>query len=254
MDMVGRPVPAFNPDWDFYADPAAVADYIGYREQGRSRNSLLEEPDFLSLIGPPDGLECLDLGCGYGHYCEILARTATSVIGIDRSELMITQAERRRSTDRISYRLAEVDEVDFPAGSFDLVISNLTLHYLDALEPLTRRIFAWLRAGGRFVFSVEHPVFTATRLAEQWCDTDDGRGWMVSDYFAEDGRWGYFGKKFHHTIATWIETPLRCGFRITGVAEPSPHPPALDTDPSLAEDLDRPLFLIVACAKPEEAS
>lgn len=251
--MVGRPAPAYSPDWDFYADPVAVADYVGYRDQGGSRNSLIEEPDFLSLVGSAESLSCLDLGCGYGHYSEILARTAASVIGVDRSELMISRAEERRSTARISYLLTDVGELAFPERSFDLVISNLTLHYLAEVKSLFNRVYGWLRPGGRLVFSVEHPIFTATRKAEQWCNNaGNGPGWIVTDYFAEDDRWGFFGRKYHHTVATWIDTPLRCGFQVTGVAEPGPTRSVVKANPSLAEDLQRPLFLIVACAKPEE--
>lgn len=97
--MVIRPAPAHSPDWDFYADPVAVADYVDYRDRGGSRNSLIEEPDFLSFVGSVDGLSCLDLGCGYGHYSELLARSAAAVTGVDRSELMISRAESAGAAD-----------------------------------------------------------------------------------------------------------------------------------------------------------
>ena len=46
-------------------------------------------------------------------------------------------------------------------ASFDLVVSSLALHYIADYAGLVRRIATWLVPGGRFAFSVEHPIFTA---------------------------------------------------------------------------------------------
>jgi SAM-dependent methyltransferase len=234
---------------EFYSDPAAVGEYISYRDRGASRNQLLEEPSFLALIGDVDGKQVLDLGCGYGHYSELLARKGAKVLGIDRAELMIAEA-KKRSGDLIDYRVADIETVELPAESFDVVVSNLAFHYLSDLRRLFDRIFAWLRPGGQLVFTVEHPIYTAGIEQEHWCDTEEHRRWVVSDYFAEGARWGWFGLKYHHTVEGWLDTVLQSGFQLRRLLEPRPSPAALEALTELAEDQQRPLFLVVSCAKP----
>jgi SAM-dependent methyltransferase len=49
------------------------------------------------LLGPGDGL-CPDLGCGGGHYFEVLAATGRPVVGLDRSadQLRIARGRYRQ--------------------------------------------------------------------------------------------------------------------------------------------------------------
>jgi SAM-dependent methyltransferase len=56
------------------------------------------------LLGPGDG-PCLDLGCGSGHYFDVIASTGRTAIGLDRSadQLRIAQSRSRRR-DRGSKR------------------------------------------------------------------------------------------------------------------------------------------------------
>ena len=55
----------------------------------------LEEPVTLELIGDVRGQRVLDLGCGTGRYCVLLARRGASVVGIDPSSAMLEQAKRK---------------------------------------------------------------------------------------------------------------------------------------------------------------
>ncbi len=48
--------------------------------------------------------------------------------------------------------------VDFPEESFDVILSSLAFHYVADYENLIK-IYRMLKAGGNFVFTVEHPVF-----------------------------------------------------------------------------------------------
>jgi ubiquinone/menaquinone biosynthesis C-methylase UbiE len=46
------------------------------------------------LLGPGDGL-CLDLGCGSGHYFDVIAATGRTVVGLDYSADQLRIARRR---------------------------------------------------------------------------------------------------------------------------------------------------------------
>jgi SAM-dependent methyltransferase len=244
-----RPTPGPESGWEFYADSAAVGGYVAHRATGLSRNNLIEEPAFVSLLGDVKGQDCLDLGCGYGYYSELMANRGARVVGLDRAPLMIAEAEARAGST-VKYFVADIETVEFRDESFDVVISNLSFHYLDDIDSMFRRVFGWLRPGGQFAFSVEHPVITAAVEQNEWADDGDRHSrWIVSDYFHEGKRWGFFGRKYHHTLQTWALAVLRAGFTLTGVLEPSPSSSALETLPSLAEDEHRPLFLLMSCRK-----
>jgi tRNA (cmo5U34)-methyltransferase len=94
----------------------------------------------------------LDLGTGTG---ETLVRVAArhpgaELIGIDESDGMLAVA-RERMPDA-DLRVARLQD-PLPEGPFDLVVSALAVHHLDATEKadLFRRIAARLAPGGRFV-------------------------------------------------------------------------------------------------------
>ena len=86
---------------------------------------------------------------------------AASVVGVDLSQKMLQTARERNTAPNITYLCQAIEEVDFPKESFDIVISSLALHYVASFEETARRVYALLKPGGTFVFSAEHPVFTA---------------------------------------------------------------------------------------------
>ncbi len=55
----------------------------------------LEEPLTLALIGEVQGQRVLDVGCGTGRYCVLLAQRGAAVIGVDPSRGMLEQARRK---------------------------------------------------------------------------------------------------------------------------------------------------------------
>ena len=61
----------------------------------------------------------------------------------------------------IEYRQGAMEDADLADGSFDVVLSSLAFHYVADFGALVRKIARWLRPGGDFVFSCEHPVCTA---------------------------------------------------------------------------------------------
>lgn len=65
---------------------------------------------------------------------------------------------------RMEYNITDLNVIKLEkAELYGLVYSSLALHYLpnnSVTRPLNV-IFMALKPGGRFVFSVEHPIFTA---------------------------------------------------------------------------------------------
>ena len=80
---------------------------------------------------------------------------------------MLERAKANTNDTAIEYRRSAIEDIDFPDGYFDVVISSLALHYVREFDVVCQRVSHWLTMGGAFVFSVEHPVFTAV-ADQQW--------------------------------------------------------------------------------------
>lgn len=201
------------------------------------------------------GKQVLDLGCGYGWHCRYAAEQgAAHVVGVDLSQRMLERARQMTDSGRIEYRRAAMEEVDFPAASFDVVISSLAFHYVEDFGAICGKVCQMLKPGGSFVFSVEHPIFTAYGT-QDWFRDEGGEilHWPVDRYFTEGWRKAIFlGEevtKYHKTLTTYLNSLLQNGFAITGIVEPEPTEEAVRAIPGMADELRRPMMLAVSACK-----
>lgn len=228
--------------------------FDAYAQMPRSRQGLAgagEWHQLMPLFPDLHGKTVLDLGCGYGWHCKFSAENgARAVLGIDQSRKMIAEAQRRNADSRIEYRVCGIREYDYPAERFDLVISNLALHYVEDLDPVYRAVYKTLRDGGRFLFNIEHPTFTAG-VHQQWV-TDSGKAlyWPVDNYFYPGPRvTDFLGceiEKYHHTLAQILNGLILSGFSIDAVDEAMP-PEQWRT--IMPDEMRRPMMLLVSAAK-----
>ena len=86
---------------------------------------------------------------------------ASSVLGIDLSERMLSVAWEKSKFPPVQYQWCAIEDIVFSPESFDIVLSSLALHYVESFEKVAQKVASYLVCGGDFVFSVEHPVFTA---------------------------------------------------------------------------------------------
>ena len=62
------------------------------------------------------------------------------MIASDLSERMLEVARRDWAHPRVTHQRAAMEELDFPAGRFDLVVSSLALHYVEDYASLMARV------------------------------------------------------------------------------------------------------------------
>jgi len=198
----------------------------------------------------------LDLGCGFGWHCRhAVEQGAAHVVGVDLSENMLRRAAEINGGPGIEYRRAAIEDIDFAPESFDLVLSSLALHYVRDLDAAFARVFSVLKSGGDFVFSIEHPVFTALDK-QDWFYGDDGEilHWPLDNYQNEGVRHSNWMAddvvKYHRTVSGILNALLTSGFAITRLAEPRPDPALLAERPEMKQEDRRPIFLIVGANKP----
>jgi SAM-dependent methyltransferase len=233
--------------------------YAGYARLPRSEHGLgavYEWPAFQRLLpASMQEMRVLDLGCGFGAFArEARARGARSVLAVDLSERMLDEARSRTHDPAITYVRASLEEFEPGQQAFELVVSTLALHYLANLAPVVRRVAAALVPGGRFAFSVEHPIYTAA--GSSWHSAPDGtpQFWPV-DRYRDEGerrtRWLVDGVvKYHRTIETYVNTLIDAGLIIARLEEPETTAEVLAEHPEWHHERRRPPFLLIAADSP----
>lgn len=228
-----------------------------YSQMSRSTQGLSGAGEWKTLKPLlPDfrGKTVLDLGCGYGWHCIYAAEhAADKVIGIDISEKMLHVAKEKTHFDNVEYHCTAIEDAVFEENSFDIVLSSLALHYIESFDMVAKHVHRFLKKGGTFIFSCEHPIFTAEG-SQDWARNPDGSiaHFPVDNYYYEGKRTANFlGEKvikYHHTITTYLMGLLNNGFEITAVVEPMPPEDMMDI-PGMKDEMRRPMMLIVRAVK-----
>lgn len=238
-----------------YDDEKFFEEYSRFPRSVEGLGAAGEWHELKKLLPDFEGKRVLDIGCGFGWHCGYAAeKGALYVLGTDISEKMLSVAREKTVLPNVEYKRLAMEDLDFEPDSFDAVISSLAFHYTPDFGHICERVARCLSAGGDFVFSVEHPVFTALGT-QDWCyDADGGRRhWPVDRYFSEGARDAVFlGEhvtKYHKTLTGYLGALLQTGFIITGLVEPKPAAHLLDTVPGMKDELRRPMMLLVAAKK-----
>lgn len=228
--------------------------FAGYSQLNRSVHGLDGAPEWPSIRAVlPDlsGKRVVDLGCGFGWFARwAREHEAASVLGLDLSENMIARARADTADPNIEYALAHLEKLELPAASFDFAYSSLAFHYIEDFGRLVQTVHRALVAGAHFVFTIEHPIFMAPAHPGWSLDADGNRTWPVNRYAVEGPReTDWFAKgviKQHRTIGTTLNTLIGAGFAIRHVEEWSPTAGQLAANPGLADELERPMMMLVA--------
>ena len=237
-----------------YNNPGFFEKYSKMARSVKGLEGAGEWHELKKLLPDFNDRRVLDLGCGYGWHCAYASdHGAKTVTGVDLSSRMLQEAARRNKRENITYIQSAMEEFQTEARSMDAVISSLAFHYVENFTELTEKIYDWLVPGGSFVFSVEHPVFTAYG-SQDWYYGTDGEilHFPVDHYYYEGKREAAFlGEKvikYHRTLTTYVETLLKAGFSLKALVEPMPPESMMDL-PGMKDELRRPMMLLIAAEK-----
>ena len=242
---------------NIYDDPEFFAGYSQLPRQIHGLDGAPEWPAIRAMLPDLTGKRVADLGCGFGWTSRWMREHgAASVLGIDLSQNMIDRARAGTADPAIEYRIADVETLDLPDGAFALIYSSLTFHYVEDFGRLIRMIHKALAAGGDLVFTIEHPVYMAA-AHPHWISDEDGRKtWPVNGYSVEgERRTDWFAKgvvKYHRTLGTTLNSLIETGFELRRTEEFAPTFDQIRQMPDLAEELERPMLLLVSARKPTQ--
>lgn len=238
-----------------YDDPVFFSEYMKMSRSSEGLDGAGEWPIFKRMLPELKGTDVLDLGCGLGWHCRyVREQQARSVIGVDLSEKMLAVAREKTTDQQIQYLNMPIEMISFSIEQFDLVLSSLAFHYLEAVDLIFKKVYDYLKPGGSFVFSVEHPIFTSNQTQDWFYDQAGNRAhWPVDDYQGEGVRQTTFLTedviKYHRTISTYINALLNADFTIKSVEESYVTEAMIENDSEMADENRRPMFLMISAKK-----
>lgn len=102
----------------------------------------------------------LDVGCGPAVYAPDLAARGFEVWGIDLAPGVVARGReimaRTPWADRCHFQVGDIERLDFPDRSFDVVLVIGLFDYLPSDEPALRQMLRLLRPGGLALISLQN--------------------------------------------------------------------------------------------------
>ncbi len=138
---------------------------------------------FIQSAGLQPGARVLDVGCGDGAHCLVLAQRGFGVTGLDISPAQISRAERAKDALGVNASFVKADMRDMPGGGpFDAILCvGTTFGYYDDEEnrAVLRSLAGMLSPGGRLLLHVFNRDHIIGRLPSRaWWQ---GHGCLVLD-------------------------------------------------------------------------
>jgi ubiquinone/menaquinone biosynthesis C-methylase UbiE len=163
--------------WDEFFSDFYLRAYADSERQGEAQAQALAAARL--ALCPPGG-DLLDVPCGFGRHAVPLARANYRVVGVDRSESLLAEAQRRAGGERRP-KLVRADYRELPLAdeSFDAALNlSTSLGYLGD-EQDTRvlgEIRRVLRPDARLVIETLHRDLLVRQFREQdWRLLGEGR-------------------------------------------------------------------------------
>lgn len=103
-----------------------------------------------SLFKPNSGMKILDVGCGTGNFSIKLAEMGCKVVGIDKSEEMLSKARVKAKSKGldIEFHTMDVYDLEFSDESFDGVFSMAAFEFIKEAQSAYDEMYRVLKKDG----------------------------------------------------------------------------------------------------------
>lgn len=152
----------------------------------RRRSSIESSMDWILDSVNKEKMNILDLGCGPGLYCEIMAERGHKVTGVDfsRNSIEYARKEAMKKGLDIEYvnqnylELCEENKYDFVM----MVFTDFGVLKPHEREILIRNVYRALKPGGAFIFDVLSDRNLETKVSERTWEMEESGFWKESPY------------------------------------------------------------------------
>lgn len=176
------------------------------------------------LLGDVRGKRVLELGCGAASAARWLDGQGADVVAMDLSGGMLRHAQQASDRSGVRVPLVQADALALPfaTAAFDVVCTAFgAVPFVADSEAVMREVARVLRPGGRWVFSITHPM--------RWIFLDDpGEDGLLAvhpyfdrrPYVEQDATGHPTYVEQHRTLGDRIRELVAAGFVLTDLIEP----------------------------------
>jgi SAM-dependent methyltransferase len=188
------------------------------------RRHVLDAP-MLARVRDRGFADAIDLGCGEGRFCRMLAGQGIRWIGIDPTAALIDAARQRDPQG--DYRIESAEALSLADASVDLAVAYLSLIDIPDLTRALAEVHRVLRPGGAFLIA-NLQSFNTAAVPLGWTREPDGsRRFCIDRYFEErivETAWrGIRIHNWHRPMHLYMQGLLDAGFDLVHFDEPRPQ-------------------------------
>jgi ubiquinone/menaquinone biosynthesis C-methylase UbiE len=127
----------------------------------------------------PAGATVLDVGCGTGASAIPAARTVGPtgrVVGIDLAERLLDRARNKAGQEslwNIEFRQGDMEDLGYPDGSFDAVVSVFTVFFVTDMTKQVAELWRMVKPGGQLGITTWGPRVLEPGATAFWAAVKD---------------------------------------------------------------------------------
>lgn len=225
----------------------------GMRRGDTNRTHLLD-PVMLDCVADVSGREVIDVGCGEGRFCRILAELGARVTGVDLTPKLVAQAKLLHPSG--TYLAADAEDLPFSESSFDIAVSYVVLVDVHDFRKAIAEMTRVLKPGGAIVAANVNSF--ASTSATGWYRDGQGKKlhFPVDRYFEESAmrlEWGNMSIiNWHRPLQAYMSAYLDAGLILRRFMEPRPTAEAVAEHPRMSDEARIALFNVMVWQKPAQ--
>ena len=210
-------------DWDDSAE-SWIASIRS--EKDFARFGVLDRP-MMEVIRESGAQRALDVGCGEGRFCRMMAQYIPEVMGLDPTDRLLREA---RKLGGAQYVDGVAENLPFDDQSFDLVVSYLSLIDIPDIAAAYSEFARVLKSGGTLLIGNLNSWNTAAQIDGRGIvPNEDGHGTMtIVNYLSEYAikvQWaGVRVQNWHRPLETYMKLALENGLHLKDFQEPPGDP------------------------------